>query len=1239
MVADTSGDRSAAGWQFWIDRGGTFTDIVAVAPDGHVTTRKVLSQSPRPGDPAVGAIRDVLESFHVDSSRVDAIAEIRLGTTVATNALLERCGDPTVLAITAGFGDLLTIGDQTRPDLFALDIVRPASLVDLVIEIPERTNAVGAVVTPLDESAVRSALAAARARGFASIAIALLHGDRAPAHEQRVAALAKAAGFLHVTTSHEADPLVRLIPRAMTTIADAYLSPPLQRSLEQFRTGLDAELGGASIPLLCMQSNGGLVHADRFRGKDALLSGPAGGAVAMLQVALDEGFPRAVGFDMGGTSTDVSQADGSLERIDGGVVAGVRVRTPMIDIHTVAAGGGSIIRFDGARLRVGPDSAGAEPGPVAYGRGGLLTVTDCNVVLGRIRAEHVPAIFGPAGDRPLDVDATRAAFDALAAEVRHATGIAHDAMSIARGALLIAVENMANAIAHISVERGIDISDHVLVAFGGAGGQHACLVADRLGMTRVLIHPLAGVLSAVGIGWADRRHVGTHGIEARLDANLLDRLGGDWDRLERAGRDELTHATRPPDPDRRPHPVGGSDRAPRAANEPSVQVVRRVHLRAPDTDHGIDVDLGTIPDMRDQFAARFLRRFGFACDDVDALIVDRIEVETIAATAVASLVDDTASGRDHGLSPIGSIHGIAPGPFIDRGAIDPETPLVGPAVVVDPTATTVVEPGWQAVRRQSGALLLERVATFATAPPRDIDQPDPIQLEVFNNLFMHVAEQMGAVLAQTARSVNIKERLDFSCAVFGPDGELVANAPHMPVHLGSMSEAVKALIRARPSGFDADVYVSNAPYNGGTHLPDITVIRPVSISDVDVDTSAHELPTFFVAARGHHADIGGITPGSAPPQSRTIDEEGVVFDNEPLVVAGRFRADEIRSRLLAGPFPARNPDQNLADLRAQVAACEHGQRSLVDVVGRYGRDVVHAYMRHVRANAAESVRRLLDRLPDAEFTGTNDDGQRVVARWTIDRAARTATIDFTGTSPMHDGNLNAPTAITRAAVLYVVRCLVDDDIPLNAGCLEPIRLLIPQPSLLAPESPAAVFAGNVETSQLIVDTLFGALGVMGASQGTMNNLLFGNEEHQYYETICGGAGATAHAPGMSAVHTHMTNSRLTDPEILELRHPVMVESFAIRHGSGGAGHHGGGDGVVRRLRFGAPMTVSIISGRRVVAPYGMAGGAPGAVGINRLIRADGTEETLPGRISLAVDTDDCIEIATPGGGGYGTIQA
>ncbi len=1203
----------AEGWEFWIDRGGTFTDVVALRPDGRLVTHKLLSENPgRYTDAAVAAIRDLL-GVGDGPLPSGAVGAVRMGTTVATNALLERKGEPTVLATTRGFADALRIGWQSRPDLFARRIVLPELLYDRVLEVGERVTAEGEVLAALDEAGARSGLQAAFDAGFRSLAVVLMHGWLRPDHERRLGLLAREIGFSQVSLSSEVAPLMKLVSRGDTTVVDAYLSPILRRYVEQVASELGPEAAEGSR-LLFMQSNGGLTGAGAFRGKDAILSGPAGGIVGMAATAEAAGFDRVIGFDMGGTSTDVSHYAGEFERAYETVVAGVRMRAPMMAIHTVAAGGGSICTFDGARFRVGPESAGAVPGPACYRRGGPLTVTDCNLMLGKLQPEHFPAVFGPNGDAPLDRVVVERLFADLADRVAEATGRRRAPAEIAEGFLTIAVENMATAIKHISIQRGYDVTGYTLACFGGAGGQHACLVADALGMSRVMIHPLAGVLSAYGMGLADVRVVRETTVEAPLEAagSLDSRMQG----LADQARDALLAQDAPVQ---------------------SVEILLRANLKYAGTDTPLPVPYGPPAAMAAAFSDAHRQRFGFVAE-ATPLIVDSLSAEAVGGGREVAPAPAQPPRSQESPVPLATAPARMAGaqhatPLYARDGLPVAASVDGPAVITEATSTTVVEPGWRATVDAGRNLILERVTAL---PARTAigTEADPVMLEVFNNLFMAVAEQMGFALQNTAYSVNIKERLDFSCALFDRAGGLIANAPHIPVHLGSMGDSIRAVIRSRGECADGrgmrpgDAYVLNAPYNGGTHLPDITVIVPVF---VDEDTD----PAFYVAARGHHADVGGLTPGSMPPASRTVADEGVLIDDFLLVDAGRFREAETRALLASGPHPARNPDQNIGDLKAQIAACQRGADELRRVMVQFGRPVVEAYMRHVQDNAEESVRRVLGALSDGRFDYELDGGAVVRVQVTVDQKARRATVDFTGSSPQLPTNFNAPLSITRAAVLYVFRTLVDDDIPLNEGCLQPIELIVPEGCMLNPRWPAAVVAGNVETSQVVVDALYGALGVLAASQGTMNNFTFGDERRQYYETIAGGSGAGPGFAGASAVQTHMTNSRLTDPEVLETRFPVLLQEFRIRRGSGGAGTWPGGDGVVRRVSFREPMTAAILSNHRRVRPFGAGGGAPAQPGRNAVQRADGRVEELGATATVVMSPGDVFVIETPGGGGYG----
>jgi len=1196
----------AGKWQFWIDRGGTFTDVVARTPEGRLLARKLLSEDPgRYEDAALQGIRETLGIGPRDPIPHDRIESVRMGTTIATNALLERKGDRTVLVTTRGFGDALRIGYQERPRLFDLRVVLPEMLYERVVEVTERIGARGEVLEPLDATALREALTAAHRDGLRACAIVFLHAYRHPEHERQAAQIARETGFAQVSTSHEVSPVIKLVPRGDTTVVDAYLSPLLRRYVER----VAGELGGTR--LLFMQSNGGLVDAQRFHGKDAILSGPAGGVVGMVQTAAEAGFDHVVGFDMGGTSTDVSHFAGEYERVYENEVAGVRLCSPMMRIHTVAAGGGSLLRFDGARCRVGPGSAGADPGPACYRKGGPLTVTDCNVLLGKLQPAHFPRVFGGEGDEPLDAACVRERFAALAADMRAATGDARPPEAIAEGLIDIAVANMANAIRRISVQRGYDVSRCLLNGFGAAAGQHVCRVADKLGITRIMLHPLAGVLSAYGMGLARIRVLRERTVALPLAQSLSTGMKQLLCEVAQEASDAI-HA--------------------QGVAKNRVEMSSRLHVRYVGTNTPIAVRYGPPDAMRAEFEEAHAAAYGFRLPDA-AIVIEMVSVEAAELQDARADIPATAIGLKAAPRPRDNVRVYMDGTNRDTSVYYREDLVAGhmveaPAIIVEATATTVVEPGWRAGVKP-GYLLLERAEPAASRRGGGT-AADPVRLEIFNNLFMNIAEQMGVVLGRTACSVNIKERLDFSCAVFDAQGDLVANAPHIPVHLGSMSECVKAIVRARGGEMNpGDAFVTNAPYNGGTHLPDITVVTPA------FDAGGREI-LFYVAARGHHADVGGRSPGSMPADSRTIEDEGILVDAEPIVAAGVFCEERVRAVLCGGAHPARGVEQNLVDLKAQVAACEKGVRELHAMTDDYGLDVVKAYMQHVQDNAAETVRRAFDRLSDGTFSYALDTGGRIVVAVRVDREAGELTVDFTGTSPQQPDNTNAPRAITLSAVLYVVRCLVEDDIPLNAGCLRHVKIVVPPGSMLDPAYPAAVAAGNVETSQHIVDALFGALGAVAGSQGTMNNVTFGNATHQYYETICGGAGAGPAWDGTSAVHTHMTNTRLTDPEVLEWRYPVRLEAFAVRAGSGGRGRHAGGNGVIRRLRFEEAMTVSLLSNHRTVPPFGLDGGEPGACGANRVIRRDGRIAGLKGSDTTQVEAGDVLEIETPGGGGYGS---
>jgi len=1214
---------------FWIDRGGTFTDVIGRADDGEETSAKLLSASAAYPDAAVEAMRRILGAAPGEPFPADRVAAIKMGTTVATNALLERAGAKTLFVTTEGFADALAIGDQARPDLFALNIDKPEPLYAGVVEASERLAADGAVVTPLDAAALKARLEAAVAYGFTSAAIAFLHADLNPEHERQAGEIARAAGFGFVALSSEVSPLPRFVPRAETTVADAYLTPVLQAYVRRVADAV------AGAPLYFMTSAGGLVRAEAFRGRDAVVSGPAGGVVGVARTAAEAGAEAVLGFDMGGTSTDVCRFAGALERRDAAKVAGVKLRSPMLDVETVAAGGGSVLTFDGMRARAGPASAGADPGPACYGRGGPAAVTDANLVLGRLDPRFFPSVFGPKGNAPLDPAASRARLEALA----QAMG-AESVEAAAEGFVAVAVEQMAQAVRRISTERGFDPREHALVAFGGAAGQVACQTAEALGVDQVLCPKYGSVLSAWGIGQAQVTALRQAGVEAPLASGL---------EVAKAALEGIEAEAR-------------ADMAAQGAETGDIR--RTLRLRYDGADAELPVPLSGGASAKAAFEAAHQRLFGFI-EPARPILIAAVEAEAFPplhgeggersetggevggqSARLAELAPHfptpTASPSAPPHKGEGKVRMFAHGGWHDAPVVaaDTLTAIDGPALVVRADTQIAVLPGWRAAAGADGLIRLSRTAAAARQAIA-LDKPDPVTLELFNRRFMGVAEAMGAALERTAHSVNIKERLDFSCALFDADGGLVANAPHMPVHLGSMGASVRAVRDRHPDLKPGQAFALNNPYAGGTHLPDITVVMPVFIvppPQGEGDREAVEgasSPTFYVAARGHHADVGGIQPGSMPPFSKTIGDEGVMLDALPIMRDGRFLETETRAALAAGAWPARAPDRNLADLKAQVASCQAGAAAVAEMIRTYGAQAVARYMGFVQDNAAEAVRRAMGRLSDGEARVPMDGGGEIVVRTTVDAQAREAVLDFTASADQLGSNFNAPSAIVDAAALYVFRTLVDDDIPLNAGCLKPLKILTRDGSMLAPHPPAAVVAGNVETSQHLVDALYAALGVMANAQGSMNNFTFGDEQRQYYETICGGAGATATIDGASAVHTHMTNSRLTDPEILERRFPVRVEHFGARAGSGGAGARRGGDGARRRIRFLAPMEAALLSSRRDHAPQGLAGGAPGLPGRQRLIAASGAVSELPGCFSVTVELGDAIEIETPGGGGFG----
>jgi 5-oxoprolinase (ATP-hydrolysing) len=1205
-----------AGWKFWIDRGGTFTDVVACDPRGNLHSHKLLSENQQQyPDAAIAGIRHILSLSSSAAIPAGQIDSVRMGTTVATNALLERKGTPTVLAITKGFADALRIGGQNRPDIFALNIRLPDRLYSHVIEIPERITASGKIEKTLDKDSCLDALNAAYQGGFRSIAIVLMHGYHFPQHEQTIAELAAQCGFEQISLSSESSPLPRLISRGDTTVADAYLSPVLHRYVKQVQN----ELG--EIPLLFMQSTGGLCHARSFRGKDAILSGPAGGVVGGVETARRAGFDRLIGFDMGGTSTDVWHYAGDYEHQSEQVISGVRLRTPMMRINTVAAGGGSILHYSDGRFQVGPDSSGANPGPTCYRRNGPLSLTDCNVLLGKIQPDHFPAVFGSEGNLRLDAEKVTVKFAQFASQnLLTKTGDPDTELKhIAEGFLTIAVENMAQAIRKISVQRGYDISNYTLCVFGGAGGQHACLVADALGIKSIYCHPMAGVLSAYGIGLADVSTVHETAVDQIISMTNQDTLQQHFKRLADQCLEDLKQQ--------------GEDCA-------SIQTTARLFLRYPGSDTTLELPFSADADeLNKSFTIAHRQQYGYSDPSSDIIIESmRVTVSTEAespAERIFHFADQAAEPAETRFFSGGKIHSAD---RYSREELPVGHSMTGPAIITENTGTLIVEPGWKAEVLGDMAIFLQRAASRSSTLPKISSlQADPVLLEIFNRRFMSIAEQMGLVLERTSHSVNIKERMDFSCALFTAKGDLIANAPHIPVHLGSMSDSVRAVIEKYKDDInDGDSFILNNPYQGGTHLPDITVITPVFEQQNNNQDTASLL--FYVASRGHHADIGGITPGSMPANSRDITEEGILLDNLRFVKDYRFDEALLTELLAQGEYPARKPEQNIADLRAQLAANHQGISELHKLIEEFGTEMVSNYTAHVLDNAEAIVRDTLGTLSDGQFSCAMDNGAHINVEIKIDHKHRSAIIDFNGTSDQLSSNFNAPAAVCRAAVLYVFRCLVNKDIPLNEGCLRPLEIRIPAHSVINPDFPAAVVAGNVETSQVIVDCLFAALGVLAASQGTMNNFTFGNESYQYYETICGGTGAGPEHNGTSAVQSHMTNSRLTDPEILEQRFPVLLEYFRLRADSGGSGKYHGGNGVERCLRFNQPTQVSILSNRRLTDPFGLAGGNSGNRGENWYIDPEGMKRVLPACSAFDIPAGGSVLIRTPGGGGYGSAE-
>lgn len=1214
LIMTSTTQQQAKTYQFWIDRGGTFTDIVACKPDGSLITHKLLSENPDCyPDAVIQGIREILNLSPHQLIPSELISEVKMGTTVATNALLERKGDRTLLIITKGFKDALRIGYQNRPDIFARQIILPEMLYEQVIEVEERYTAQGEELTPVNLAILKPQLQQVYQTGIRSCAIVLMHGYRYPQHEQQIAALAQEIGFTQISVSHQISPLMKLVSRGDTTVVDAYLSPILKRYINQVASQLNSNpnLSKDAIKLMFMQSNGGLTNAQKFQGKDSILSGPAGGIVGAVQTSLKAGFHSIITFDMGGTSTDVAHFNGEYERQFETEIAGVRMRTPIMAIHTVAAGGGSILTFDGSRYRVGPESAGANPGPACYRNGGQLTVTDANVMLGKIQPQFFPKVFGKNGDLPLDSEIVHQKFRELAIQIQTQTGDNRTPEEVATGFITIAVENMANAIKKISLQRGYDVSNYTLCCFGGAGGQHACLIADTLGIKQIFIHPYAGVLSAYGMGLADVRILREQAIENRLTVELIPEIEQIFSQLETEAKAELENP------------------------EFQTEVIFKLYLKYEGNDSTLAVNfVSDLSALIQQFEQEHQTRYGFIKSE-KALIIESITAEIIQQmdTPEERILTRTRTEPPTAIATVNiyTHNEWKNTPVFQRNDLQPGDIINGPAIIIESIGTNIIEPGWQAELTERNDLILKSndSVNFPLIKEEKAIKADPVKLEIFKNLFQFIAEQMGITLQNTAASVNIKERLDFSCAIFDQYGQLVANAPHIPVHLGSMSESVESLIAAKGETLKpGDVYMLNNPYNGGTHLPDVTVITPVF-------NESGEQILFYVASRGHQADIGGITPGSMPPNSKNIQEEGILIDNFQLVKQGNFLEAELLNLLTSSHYSARNPATNIADLQAQIAANEKGVQELQKMVNQYGLNTVQTYMQYVQDNAEESVRRAIDVLKDGEFTYPMDNSGVIKVSIKIDKNNRNATIDFTGTSEQLPSNFNAPKAVCKAAVLYVFRTLVNDSIPLNAGCLKPLNIIIPEGCFLNPRYPAAVVAGNVETSQAIVDALYGALNVMSASQGTMNNFTFGNQNYQYYETICGGSGAGINYHGTDAVHTHMTNSRLTDPEVLEWRYPVLLQEFRIRENSGGLGQFKGGNGMIRKVQFLEPMTAGILSEHRIIPPFGLNGGQPGLVGKNYVIRNDKTVEELDSTATVEMNINDIFVIETPGGGGYG----
>jgi len=1297
-------------WQFWIDIGGTFTDCIACLPDsnaddvpsqperGHqrlnqvLRRHKLLSSALTPGIIESADGRTVYDDrrtaecngfwsqaiFRLADQRTQATFEativqsqhgslelsqplppdcqglryeiltdaeapiigihhlleiplqdplppirLRLGTTRGTNALLTRTGARTLFITTQGFGDILKIGNQDRPDLFALDIKKYVPLYDAVFEVSERIDTLGDVLTPLDLQSVTQALENAKASGIQSVAICLMNAFACEQHELIIEEVARKIGFDDISRSSKISPLIKLVSRADTTVLNSYLNPVLTKYVQKITQWLHPE---SSIRLLT--SAGGLIGAKEFSGRDSILSGPAGGVVGFSSIARQAGFEKAIGFDMGGTSTDVSRFDGHFEYEYETQKAGVRIVTPMLAIETVAAGGGSVCSFDGIKLIVGPDSAGSDPGPACYGQGGPLTVTDLNLVLGRIRPEQFSI--------PLRPDASVERLTALCHSIEATTGHRYEIHELAEAFLNIANHNMAQAIGNISVAKGYDPADYTLVSFGGAAAQHACGVARLLNISTILNHPDAGILSAYGMGQANVKRQADLGIYRQLNQQLLEELKHDVDQAILELQNQV------------------ESEGYKTANI-NIQVTAELRLLGVDATLQIPVSEQTAESFvwnvnKEQLTTLFsdchLQRYGFTPLKSNPT-TGHLELVTLRIVAMGQTSSvQPLSTRSVGTTRTSNKTTI----FFQNGQqlkaqcfcredLSAGDQIIGPAIITEQVSTTLVESGWNAEVLDNLELLIESNSKTQQHHHDPLINTDPAMLEIFNNHFVSIANQMGLTLQNTSSSVNVKERLDFSCAIFTAEGQLVVNAPHIPVHLGAMGESVRAIIEDQDSVSPGDVFITNDPYRGGSHLPDVTVVTPVFNADND--------RIFFTASRAHHSEIGGCTPGSMPPFSQTLAEEGVLIRSRKLINAGKSEEHALQLLLESDEFPSRSVDINLADIQAQVAANRQGAHDLQRMIEQYSESTVLSYMHSIQEAASAKMRQALSNIPDGIYHGQdfldehfNEDYEAEI-KVAITIRGDTAELDFTGTSPVLPNNLNANQAIVTAAVLYVLRLLIDEPIPLNQGVLEPVTLILPECFLNPTSGPTpaaspAVVGGNVETSQRIVDVLLSALELAAASQGTMNNLLFGDDTFGYYETICGGAGATCRSSGADAVHTHMTNTRITDPEILERRYPVQLNQFSIRQQSGGQGIHSGGNGIIRQLTFLQPVTVSLLTQRRNQnRPPGLNGGEPGQAGVNRVVFADGREQILSNRQQLTINSGDQLTIETPGGGGWG----